>query len=160
VRSLPEIAQPVVDEYRPMAATLGIELTSAFPADLPSVIVDEEVIGRVFSNLLDNALKYTPAGGQILVRATPGPAGKEGWVQCAIVDTGTGIAEGIRKVIFDKFRRGEQAPHGRRQGMGIGLHYCKVAVEAHGGRIWVESEVGQGSAFCFTLPVAKKTAWM
>jgi signal transduction histidine kinase len=77
---------------------------------------------------------------------------------CAVADTGVGIADGLKAVIFDKFRRGEQPAGRRRGGMGIGLHYCKVAVEAHGGRIWVESSQEQGSTFYFTLPVFSDTS--
>jgi signal transduction histidine kinase len=73
------------------------------------------------------------------------------------VDTGPGIADSVKDAIFGKFHRGQEAWPGRRRGMGIGLHYCKLAVEAHGGRIWVESQEGQGSTFYFTLPIATTT---
>lgn len=153
---LPIVVHAVLDEYTSLATALKIDLEADCPEDLPHVLVDEEIIGRVFSNLLDNALKYTPAGGSIRVGATP-DRGREGeWVMCTVADTGPGIPQGIAQVIFDKFRRGEQAQGTRRRGMGIGLHFCRVAVEAHGGRIWVESQVGQGSTFCFTLPAAKE----
>jgi NtrC-family two-component system sensor histidine kinase KinB len=151
--SLEAVAQPVLSEYGPMAAMLDVSLETAFADDLPLVSIDEEVIGRVFSNLLDNALKYTPRGGRILAQATL-DHNQDRWVLCAVADTGVGIPEGIREVIFDKFRRGREPSTRQRRGMGIGLHYCKVAVEAHGGRIWVESRERQGSTFYFTLPVS------
>ena len=152
---LQRVVQPVIDEYAPMATMLGVRLEATFAEDLPLVAVDEEVIGRLFSNLLDNALKFTPQGGRIRVQATPD---QDHQVLCAVADTGVGIAESLRTVIFDKFRRGEQPTGKRRGGMGIGLHFCKVAVEAHGGRIWVESREAQGSTFYFTLPVFSGTS--
>jgi signal transduction histidine kinase len=154
---LQQVAQPVLDEYAPMAAMLGVSVEAVFAEDLPLLTVDEEVIGRVFSNLLDNALKFTPKGGRILAQATLDHS-HDRWVLCTVADTGVGIPEGIREVIFDKFRRAEQPFTRRRSGMGIGLHYCKVAVAAHGGRIWVESHEGQGSTFYFTLPVSPDTS--
>jgi signal transduction histidine kinase len=143
----------VMEEYMAMADMTGIELRAWLPPDLPPVMVDGEVIGRVFSNLLDNALKYTPAEGRVEVQAELSKDRLHESVLCAVTDTGPGIAESVRDAIFGKFHRGQETWAGRRRGMGIGLHYCKLAVEAHGGRIWVESREGEGSTFYFTLPL-------
>jgi signal transduction histidine kinase len=147
------VVDGVVEEYMGMAGKAGVELRVWLPHDLPLVMVDGEVIGRVFSNLLDNALKYTPAEGRIEVQARLSEGQSEGSVLCAVTDTGPGIAESVKDAIFGKFHRGQETQTGRRRGMGIGLHYCKLAIEAHGGRIWVESREGEGSTFYFTLPL-------
>jgi NtrC-family two-component system sensor histidine kinase KinB len=148
------VVQSVMREYKPMAASTGVRLEAMLDTDLPPVFVDEEIVGRVFSNLLDNAFKHTPRGGRIQVRATLEGDADDPAILCAVSDTGSGIAASMQDVLFDKFRRAGQPLHGRRKGMGIGLHYCKLAVETHGGRIWVESQPGQGCVFYFTLPVA------
>ncbi len=155
---LARVVLPVVDEYRPLATMGKLSLRADLDEELPLAMIDAEVISRVFSNLVDNALKYTPAGGQIELRAVPtsGPEGSA--ILCSVADTGLGIAQEAQEVIFDKFRRLDGAG-GCRRGMGIGLHFCKLAVEAHGGRIWVESQRGQGSTFYFTLPIAQDTGW-
>jgi NtrC-family two-component system sensor histidine kinase KinB len=148
--SLRQVIQPVVQEYRPTATAANIALEVNLAAGLPPVVVDEEVIGRLFGNLLDNALKFTPAGGRIEIRAS---LESDTYVLCAVADSGSGIAAEAQETIFERFRRGAKPQPGRRSGTGIGLTYCRLAVEAHGGRIWVESQVGQGSTFYFTLPV-------
>jgi NtrC-family two-component system sensor histidine kinase KinB len=154
LRTLPlaGVIEVVVDEYRPVAAAGGIRLETHCTPDWLSVPIDEELIGRVFSNLVDNALKFTPEGGCVEVRATLAGDAHAPYVLCVVSDSGPGIARSLREVIFEKFRRGESAPRNRRHGMGIGLYYCKLAVEAHRGKIWVESDKGKGTRFFFTLP--------
>ncbi len=152
---LPGVIEMVVDEFSPMASALGVHLEADVALDLPLVQMDDEMIGRVLSNLLDNALKYTAEGGRIRVRATLDNSTERPVVRCAVSDTGIGIGEEHTEVIFDKFRQGKPAPRGSRQGMGIGLYFCKLGIKAHGGDIWVESEKEQGSTFYFTLPVAE-----
>jgi signal transduction histidine kinase len=152
------VAQPVVEEYRALAEREGIQLETEFDPMLPDVLVDEELIGRVFSNLLDNALKYTPNGGFIKITAMLRGDQGGAWVLCSVEDSGSGVSDGVRKVLFEKFRTGEPSASSSRRGMGIGLHYCKAAVEAHGGSIWLESEKDHGSTFLFTLPISAKDA--
>ncbi|HFD39593.1 MAG TPA: histidine kinase, partial [Anaerolineae bacterium] len=149
--SLPQVVQPVVEEYTPLALRSGVQMEAFYAPDLPPVVVDEEVIGRVVSNLLDNALKFTPEGGCIRVEVRRSPD-QEGELLCSVADSGVGIPAHLQQAIFDRFRQGTTP--GRRRGMGLGLYYCTVAVEAHGGRIWVESQPGEGSTFFFTLPQA------
>ncbi|HZY41170.1 MAG TPA: ATP-binding protein, partial [Anaerolineae bacterium] len=106
-------------------------------------------IGRVLTNLLDNALKFTPAGGQITV-LTERWAADPAFVRCAVRDTGPGIPPEFRTRIFERFA---QLPDqsGRRRGTGLGLSFCHLAVEAHGGQIWVDTAPGGGSEFSFTV---------
>ncbi len=110
---------------------------------------DAQLIGRVVANLLSNALKHTPEGGTI--RVVVGRYDEDKLI-VSVSDTGPGIPEAYRQRIFEKF--GQVESRTARRGTGLGLTFCKMAVEAHGGRIWVESEVGQGSTFSFTLPIA------
>ena len=106
---------------------------------------DHERILQVLANLLSNAIKFTPAGGTVTVRAERSRA----LVQICVADNGVGIAADKLDVVFEKFW---QAGKSDRRGLGLGLYISRKLVEAHGGRIWVESEKGKGSRFCFTLP--------
>jgi signal transduction histidine kinase len=115
---------------------------------LPSIQGDGNKLERVLDNLLDNALKYTPKGGVITVAVRP----MNGQVEVRVTDTGPGIPPEYRERIFDRFTR-VPGSEGRRRGLGWGLAFCSRVIEAHGGRIWVESEAGQGSTFAFTIPV-------
>ncbi|MFT3926975.1 MAG: ATP-binding protein [Myxococcales bacterium] len=117
------------------------------PEQLPRVVVDRERILRVFSNLIANAAKFTPAGGHVKISARE--AGNR--VQFAVADTGPGIPSDKRKAIFERFWQGERREKG---GLGLGLYIARGIVEAHGGQIWVESEKGQGAKLCFDLPRA------
>jgi len=114
------------------------------------VYVDGGKIQRGFNNLIDNALKFTPERGSVCLEANQ--LDNEA-VLVRVVDTGPGIPLEYRGKIFDRF---SQVPNrtSRRRGSGLGLAYCRLAVEAHGGKIWVESNDPVGSIFCFTLPVA------
>jgi signal transduction histidine kinase len=119
------------------------------PDRLPNVLADQDMIRRVVTNLLENASKYSAQGSKIEIGAR-----KEGdqilvWVK----DNGPGIPASEHERIFNKFTRlkTENAP----KGLGLGLAYCRLALQAHGGKIWVESEVGVGSRFIFSLPIDK-----
>ena len=135
---------------RSMAEDRGLELTDQLPADLPAVDVDARLIRRVVMNLLSNALKYTPAPGRIILSARAQPEARN--VLVSIADTGPGIPREFQERIFDKFAVVEVRQAAQKRSIGLGLAFCKLAVEAHGGRIWVESEPGQGSTFSFTVP--------
>lgn len=127
-----------------------IELIISASSDLPPVTIDTEQIQRVLTNLIDNALKYSPRNGKILVTAVQ----QEDVLQISVVDEGPGVPPADRERIFDRFA---QVPTGgiRPKGFGLGLAYCKMAVEAHDGRIWVEpGPEGVGSRFTFTLPLS------
>ncbi|MBI3161575.1 MAG: GAF domain-containing protein [Chloroflexi bacterium] len=118
---------------------------------LPLIWVDVDMIHRVFINLIENAIKYTPAGGHIEVGAQPT---EDLFVKFRVSDNGPGISAADRERVFDKFTRlrGKNSPGG----IGIGLSFCKLAVQGHGGQVWVESELGKGTTFWLTLPVAQK----
>lgn len=129
----------------------GVELETELPESLPPVMADEERIGQVLMNLLGNALQYTPAGGSVHVTVE----GEPGRVVFTIQDTGIGIPIEHLPHIFTRFYRVDKSRSRAGGGSGIGLTIARHIVEAHGGRIWAESQgVGQGSSFTFTLPVS------
>jgi PAS domain S-box-containing protein len=120
-------------------------------ADLPTVIADEDKIDQVLTNLINNAIKYSPDGGVVLVSARS--TGNE--VEVGVRDHGLGIPREHLDKIFGRFHRVEGGDTRRAGGTGIGLYLVKHLVEAHGGRIWVDSEVGKGSTFTFTIPLSR-----
>jgi signal transduction histidine kinase len=136
-----------VEMLRPLAASSAIELTLEAAPELPHVSADPHRIQQVLSNLIGNAIKFTPRGGRITVSTEP----VAGELRVAVSDTGPGIPAEQLPHIFGHFWQGA---HTDRRGVGLGLSIAKGIVEAHGGRIWVESIVGEGSRFVFTLPVA------
>jgi len=141
------------DHLAPTAEQAGVHLTVQV-TELPVVQADPDRIAQVLNNLLANALRYTPDGGTITVTAS---ATAEG-VKVTVADTGEGIAPEILPHIFDRFWRADHARArevGGPGGSGLGLSIAQSLVQAHGGRIWAESTLGQGSAFHFTLPVGR-----
>ncbi len=144
---LPELLQEALEEVRPIAEAKGHTLAFENQAgELEPLEVDESMIRRVVINLLENAVKYTPPGGSIALSL----ARQDGQVRVGVSDTGPGIALEARERIFEKFARLEG---GKAKGLGLGLAFCRLAVEAHGGRIWVESDPPHGATFYFTLPL-------
>jgi signal transduction histidine kinase len=140
-----------VEYLLPLALDSEITLIRDIESDLPLVLIDEDKINRVLVNLIDNALKFTPHGGQVTVSAERWiDSAKRPMVRCIVRDTGPGIPPEYRTRIFDRFVQIADRP-GRRRGTGIGLNFCQLAVEAHGGKIWVEEAPGGGSEFSFTL---------
>ncbi len=133
---------------RPLAIEKGISFDSWVEDDLPSVNVDPGRFQQVLGNLVTNAVKFSSAGSSILVRATKCGA-KE--VCFGVADTGTGIEPDHLASIFDGYWQGRR---GQRGGAGLGLGIAKAIVEGHGGRIWVESTLGEGSTFFFTVPIS------
>jgi signal transduction histidine kinase len=130
------------------AARHGIGLDIDVDPRLGAFVGDERKIKQVLLNLLSNAVKFTPEGGRIGVKA----ALADGVVEISISDTGIGIAPEDQEAIFEEFRQVGSDEARKREGTGLGLTLTKKFVEMHGGRIWVESEVGKGSTFRFTLP--------
>jgi len=114
--------------------------------------MDKDLIGQVLMNLITNAIKFTPEYGKILVEARSN-ASK---VTISVKDTGTGIPEEFHEKIFEKFETVKVRQKGTQASTGLGLAFCKLAVERHGGKIGIESEVGEGSRFWFSLHWDKK----
>lgn len=127
----------------------GREVSFTPPESPVTVVADSEIISRVVQNLLANAIKFTPDGG--LIRLGIEPAGE--LVRVSVIDNGPGIAPEYRKKIFEKFGQVESRAGRQRNSTGLGLTFCKLAVEAHGGNIGVDGEEGKGSSFWFELPV-------
>ncbi|NDJ75814.1 MAG: GAF domain-containing protein [Chloroflexi bacterium] len=149
--SLTDSIQIAAETIFSLATRANIDVHIDIPDDLPPVWIDDEKIQRVLSNLLDNALRHTPTNGYIRVHAAP-HASDEAVLVC-ITDTGPGIPPEARHRIFDKFAQLDQQALRGHKGTGLGLTFCKLAVEAHGGAIWVDEGAEGGAAFCFTLPV-------
>lgn len=139
------VAHRAIDLAEPLALRKEIKLVLDTKKDFPEITGDPDLLERAFNNLLGNALKFTPDKGQITIKLED--LGKE--IKVSVIDTGEGIPEDYITKIFDKF---QQVVGQHRGGTGLGLTICKHIAEAHGGRIWVESKLGEGSKFIFTLP--------
>jgi signal transduction histidine kinase len=137
----------VVQLQRLLARERRIQVTATIPEEVPAVLVDPRLATRVLHNLLDNAIKFTPPGGMVEVTARR----DNGWVAVSVGDNGSGIPEMLRGRLFRKFVAGRGPGHGS----GLGLAFCRLAVEAHGGRIWVAASSTAGTTITFTLPVSE-----
>jgi PAS domain S-box-containing protein len=136
-----------------MASTAKINMIDCVPEDLPDLKIDEEQIRRVLVNLLDNAVRHTPSGGEVRIDASI--IENNGQALIGVTDTGKGIPPERREDIFKKFVQLPKSAIRGQRGMGLGLTFCKLAIEAHGGRIWVDNGPEGGAAFWFTVPIAK-----
>ena len=144
-----EIIKEVAGDFKAEAAAKEITLIAKPEVGCDEVICDRSRVQQVLSNLIGNAIKFTPAKGHICVScARTGPGGRD--VQVSVSDTGAGIAPEKIESIFQRF---SQINSQDRRGIGLGLYIAKMMVEEHPGRIWVESKLGEGSTFHFTLPV-------
>ncbi len=145
---LADVIVPSVERLRPQAERAGLTLEIALPEGLPMILADVDRLGQVVTNVVHNAIKYTPEGGRVRVSASPA----EGRVIVSVADTGQGIAREALPRIFERFYRADPSRTGR--GTGLGLAIAKHIVQAHGGEIWAESTEGQGSTFYFSVLVA------
>ena len=152
VRINPLVSKAVA-ALEPLAQDADVHLLDCVPTDLPLLRIDEEQIRRVVVNLLDNALRHTPANGQIRIEGSLEDG--TGYTRVGVIDSGEGIPAELRERIFEKFVQLPKTALRGPRGIGLGLTFCKLAVEAHGGHIWVESGPEGGAAFWFTLPVAE-----
>jgi PAS domain S-box-containing protein len=144
------LADYAIDAVRPMVESRRQTLTDLIPRNLPPVWVDVDMIRRVLINLMENASKFTAPEGKIELGGT-----QEGdWVQLWVQDNGSGIPFAELEHIFEKYTRLKEQDSA--SGLGVGLAFCRLAVNGHGGKIWAESEVGKGSKFILTLPVVKE----
>ncbi|MFL6255466.1 MAG: ATP-binding protein [Pyrinomonadaceae bacterium] len=144
----------LLDELRhqmqPLAAEKEIALEEGVPSELPPLRADRAKLRRVLVNLISNAVKFTPRGGRVSLSAAPeGPL-----VRVSVTDTGVGIPEEDLRDIFDKYAQARSRATRSEKGTGLGLYITRQLVELHGGHIEVQSEVGKGSTFSFTIPVA------
>jgi signal transduction histidine kinase len=144
------LVEEAIRQVAALAAEKKLTLARDVGADAPSFSGDEDKLQRTLVNLLGNAIKFTPTGGKVTTSVRWDASAN---VVCfSVWDTGIGIPREAFERIFAKF--GQVTAHrSERRSTGLGLTFCKMVVEAHGGRIWVESEMGQGSTFSFTLPV-------
>jgi PAS domain S-box-containing protein len=149
--SAEQILEDSVEAQRSLAASRSLELSRKVAPRLPDVWGDRDRLLQVFENLIGNACKFTQAGGQVTVGAAPGDGGVLFWV----ADSGAGIDAEDLPHLFDRFW---QARNATRRAAGLGLHIVKGIVEAHGGRIWVETVLGKGSTFYFTIPTCQTPA--
>ncbi|MDI6829114.1 MAG: ATP-binding protein [Armatimonadota bacterium] len=144
--NLPNLIEKVVTVQKSYTNkhTFKIELD-----DLPEITADEDKVDQILTNLTNNAIKYSPKGGQITITGTS----KDGMVTISVADQGMGIPKDHLPKVFERFHRVDNRDTREVGGTGIGLYLVKHLVEAHGGKIWVESELGKGSTFTFTLPI-------
>jgi PAS domain S-box-containing protein len=157
--SLAALVKRVVAMLAPAAAGKGISLSCDCQPDLPAIRLDQQRIQQVLTNLTTNALKFTPAGGQIRVSVSESPASPE-CLQVAVRDTGRGMPKDQLDLIFNRLYQlnDDNSSAKATRGLGLGLYICQELVQLHGGRIWVESEPGQGSTFTFTIPKRQEPA--
>ncbi|MBM4122955.1 MAG: HAMP domain-containing protein, partial [Nitrospira sp.] len=148
---LSTIAERTLASLKPLAEKKGHAVTVAIPAGLPLVTGDEERLVQVLTNLLDNAVKYTPERGTIQIAAR---AVDEAWLELSVTDTGIGIPNADRPRVFERFYRVDKARSRELGGTGLGLAIVKHIVERHGGQVWVEGNTPVGSRFVVRLPTA------
>ncbi|MCA9970448.1 MAG: GAF domain-containing protein [Anaerolineales bacterium] len=150
--SLSELASHVLEWQLPLIHDRRQQLVMAVPANLPPVLADADLLGRVLQNLIGNAIKFTPAGGTItLVAGVETAVGGQTVVVVRVQDTGSGIPPELLPRIFQKFTRGPE----EKAGSGLGLYFCKMVLEAHGQRIWVDGSSAGGTTVCFSLAAVR-----
>lgn len=151
---LADLAENVRRELLPLAQELNIRLEAAISPALLPLNVDADKLERVLLNLVDNAIKYSPRGGAIQITHAPlnGHDAHPGFVRIDIIDQGPGVPPEYKQTLFDRFVQIEGRRKVRR-GVGLGLTFCRLVVEAHGGKIWIDDNPGGGSIFSFTMPL-------
>ncbi len=159
---VPALAASALKQVAPLAAIKQLDLSHDIAPNIGGFWGDEDKLRRSIVNLLSNAIKFTPAKGSVTLRIHSVPTrcgggikggnAEEMGLQVSVLDTGEGIPESAFERIFDKFGQVESRKEGRMMSTGLGLTFCKMAIEAHGGRIWVQSILGQGSTFSFVVP--------
>jgi signal transduction histidine kinase len=145
---LPQAIENALVLVRERALRRGITLEQSIDPQVGPIQADERKVKQVLLNLLSNAIKFTPEGGRVRVRAAP----VDQRVEVAVSDTGVGIAPEDRETVFEEFRQVGTAEK-KAEGTGLGLALARKFIELHGGRIWVQSQVGVGSTFTFTVPI-------
>jgi PAS domain S-box-containing protein len=148
VSNLQTIITNAVRQVEMSAKQKDISITTDLPEPLPPVFVDSTKIIRLFANILSNGIKYTPEQGKMHVSVKV----QDDEILTGISDTGKGIPAEYLETIFDRFAQIDRKKQGKAASVGLGLYFCKLVVESHGGKIWAESELGKGSTFFFTFP--------
>jgi signal transduction histidine kinase/HAMP domain-containing protein len=146
--NLPSIINDVVTQFKPKADEKQIELKTVFPLSLPPLYIDADRIRQIFTNLIGNAIKFTPRNGRITAEITD----EEKEIECRVTDTGIGIAPENLERVFKRFEQFDRPEGSGAKGTGLGLAITEALIQLHRGRIWVESELNKGSKFIFTLP--------
>ncbi len=145
-----QVCQAALAQLGPLASERDQTLTLQIEDGLPRANADEDKLRRIVTNIIGNSLKFTPSGGSVTLKVQAD--GQDGGLLFSVTDTGEGIPPEAFGKIFERFGQVETRKAGRKMSTGLGLTFCKMAVEAHGGRIWVESELGKGTTFSFTIP--------
>lgn len=150
-----EIANRIIKQMQPQFKQKQIQLNISLEEDLPSISVDSQKIAQVFTNILSNALKFTPADGtvKITITSSKDAAGSNEFIQTSIINDGPGIPPDELPMLFERYKQGVASEIVQAKGTGLGLAICKLIVEAHGGVITAESEPGKITTFRFSLPV-------
>jgi signal transduction histidine kinase len=149
---LPALVHMVAVEYAPQVKDKDQHLALHHAPELPPALCDPTRAGQIVGNLLSNAIKYSPREGHIEIAIER--ADEDGFLQVSVTDDGVGIGSGDQDKLFRRFFRAASAAQTRASGAGLGLYITRSLVELHGGRIWFESELGGGSTFCATFPIA------
>ncbi len=150
--SIPDLVSEVVESLQRIAQEKSVALSMQHQGDLPTIQGDRDKLHQVLSNLVHNAIKFTPSGGQVIVKSDRPDANS---VRMCVEDTGRGLAPREAERVFEKFYRADSTPSETR-GAGLGLAIARSLVELHGGRIWVERREGNGSRFYVTLPTGPR----
>src|ERR1700722_2243252 len=150
--ALNELVQQAAAMLRPTAAEKGVGLEIGIDQTLPLIYADPDRVLEVMINLLDNAIKFTPADGTVMLQASKVDADPS-TVYVSVSDTGRGIGPEAKALIFERLYQDPESVDNNRSGLGLGLFICREIIRLHEGRIWVSSEPGQGSTFTFTLPI-------
>lgn len=150
-----EIVNRIIKQMQPQFKQKQIQLNVSLEEDLPSISVDSQKIAQVFTNILSNALKFTPADGtvKITITSSKDAAGSNEFIQTSIINDGPGIPPDELPMLFERYKQGVASEIVQAKGTGLGLAICKLIVEAHGGVITAESEPGKITTFRFSLPV-------
>jgi two-component system, NtrC family, sensor histidine kinase KinB len=160
VVELRTLASSVKQELEPLAKEISIQIKIDIPDTLPSLYVDTDKVERVLLNLVDNATKYSPTNSSVIILAEVSESSRDASslaeVQVKVLDRGPGIPDDYKDHLFDQFVQVDGRKKVRR-GVGLGLTFCRLVIEAHGGKIWIEDREGGGSAFVFTLPMVSET---
>jgi len=150
---LDDVIAQVHDMNASLIARKNLHFAAPIPPDLPPVFADRDKVAHILGNLMGNAIDFTPDRGSVQVQARPSPT-DTGWVEVEVCDSGIGIDAQHHELIFQEFAQVDASRARIHHGTGLGLAIARKFVQLHGGRIWVQSELGRGSRFFFTLPTA------